>query len=60
MAKVQPIAQLLAHIVRHWGGIDHGVFGQKTRQAGTVEVGTRQGSRHGQVRLGSESSAAGA
>ena len=49
LAKVQPVAQLLPHILRAWRSIEQGVFTQKTHQSGAVDVGTRQGSRHGQM-----------
>ena len=51
MAKVQPVAQFLADIFRGLDGLEHGVFAEKTHKLGTVQVGTRQGSRHGRVGL---------
>jgi hypothetical protein len=57
LAKVQPVAQFLPNIFRDLDSIEHGVFGQKTHKLGTVEVGTRQGSRHGCVGLESNGKA---
>ena len=53
LPEIEPVAQLLPQMVLHRRGRQHGVFGQKTHQSGTVDVGTHGSWRHGWGRMGS-------
>jgi hypothetical protein len=49
LTKIEPIPQFLTDILWRLDSTQHAVFGQKTHQTGTVEMGTRQGACHGRV-----------